>query len=131
MEQIRDTLICSMLPSCVSSCVRSGYVIMGQVLVALPGKLPFWFQVCCEAVLSRHAEHNDQAPCCAFLDITSPCALHCCVAMFQHNPWPVCLDMHFVVCQVSSYPLCIRLNGEWYMVEQNIIYQNMLYVVPV
>jgi hypothetical protein len=26
-----------------------------------PWKLPFWFNVCCEAVHLRHAKHNDPA----------------------------------------------------------------------
>ena len=50
------------------------FQMLPQAMVALPGKLPFWFKVCCEAVLQRHAQHLDPASCCALVVITGSCA---------------------------------------------------------
>ena len=38
-----------------------------------PGKLPFWFKVCCEAVHRRHAKHNAPASHSTATSTTRPC----------------------------------------------------------
>ena len=79
---------------------------VAQVMVALPGKLPFWFNACCEAVLQRHAQHN--VPASLRLRghhlFVRPSMLH---SNFHACLMPVCSDIQFVICHLTSFPVCI------------------------